>query len=288
MAEKKTAEEKPVEPKPEAGGTDLATKPQQTTDLAEMEEDDFFADAGEGLQDFSQTDYLIPYVRIIQALSKELQKNHAKFLKGAEQGMFVNSATRKLISGETGFLAIPVSFNHRYMAWLPNNAGPAYDMGDDPSKFNSVQPLTEGKDKGKRFDEEGNQLTDALQFFILLVNKETGEFEVAVLNFAASQARKGRGWVSTIGNRMERRDGQLIRPAIYFYSYEITTVPESNDQGSWYGFLISEGPKVMDLENGKEIFRTAKELRARIKAGEVKAAVEQPDDDLDAGEEKAF
>lgn len=288
MVEKKKEEEKPVEPKPEAGGTELATKPQQTTDLAEMEEDDFFADAGEGLQDFSQTDYLIPYVRIIQALSKELQKNHAKFLKGAEQGMFVNSATRKLISGETGFLAIPVSFNHRYMAWLPNNAGPAYDMGDDPSKFNSVQPLTEGKDKGKRFDEEGNQLTDALQFFILLVNKETSEFEVAVLNFAASQARKGRGWVSTIGNRMERKDGQLIRPAIYFYSYEITTVPESNDQGSWYGFLISEGPKVMDLENGKEIFRTAKELRQRIKAGEVKAAVEQPDDDLDAGEEKAF
>lgn len=288
MAEKTKVEEKPVEPKPEAGGKDLATKPPQTTDLAEMEEDDFFADAGEGLQDFSQTDYLIPYVRIIQALSKELQKNHAKFLKGAEQGMFVNSATRKLLSGETGFLAIPVSFNHRYMAWLPNNAGPAYDMGDDPSKFNSVQPLTEGKDKGKRFDDEGNQLTDALQFFIMLVNKETQEFEVAVLNFAASQARKGRGWVSTIGNRMERREGQLMRPAIYFYSYEITTVPESNDQGSWYGFLISEGPKVMDLENGKEIFRTAKELRARIKAGEVKAAVEQPDDDLEAGEEKAF
>lgn len=291
MAEKTKVEEKPVEQEPKAGGTDLATKSKQTTDVSTdlvEDEDDFFADAGEGLQDFSQTDYLIPYVRIIQALSKELQKNHAKFLKGAEQGMFVNSATRKLISGETGFLAVPVSFNHRYMAWLPNNAGPAYDMGDDPSKFNSVTPVAEGKDKGKRFDEDGNQLTDALQFFIMLVNKETNEFEVAVLNFAASQARKGRGWVSTIGNRMERKDGQLMRPAIYFYSYDITTVPESNDQGSWYGFLISEGPKVMDLENGREIFRTAKELRQRIKAGEVKAAVEQPDDDLDAGEEKAF
>jgi hypothetical protein len=161
-------------------------------------------------------------------------------------------------------------------------------MGDDPSKFNATQPVAEGKDKGKRFDDEGNQLTDALQFFIMLVNKETFEFEVAVLNFAASQARKGRGWVSTIGNRMERKDGQLIRPAIYFYSYEITTVPESNDQGSWYGFLINEGPKVMDLENGREIFRTAKQLRERIKAGEVKAAVEEPDADAEAGEEKAF
>jgi hypothetical protein len=87
---------------------------------------------------------------------------------------------------------------------------------------------------------------------------------------------------------MERRDGKLMRPAIYFYSYDITTVPESNDQGSWYGFLISEGPKVKDLPNGREIFTTAKQLRERIKAGEVKAAVEEPDADAEAGEEKAF
>jgi hypothetical protein len=292
MVEEKKKDEKPVDPEPKAGGTDLAEKPKPSTEVStdlSSDEDDFFADAGEGLQDFSQTDYLIPYVRIIQALSKELQKNHAKFLKGAEQGMFVNSATRKLYEGEkTGFLAVPVSFNHRYMAWLPNNAGPAYDMGDDPSKFNATEPVAEGKEKGKKFDEDGNQLTDALQFFIMLVNKETDEFEVAVLNFTGSQARKGRGWVSTIGNRMERRNGQLMRPAIYFYSYDITTVPESNDQGSWYGFLISEGPKVKDLPNGREIFTTAKQLRERIKAGEVKAAVEEPDADAEAGEEKAF
>lgn len=281
MAKDKETKEVAAEPEAKAGGTDLAVNSEASTDLA-LQEDDFFADAGEGLQDFSQSDYLIPYVRIIQALSKELQKNHAKFLKGADQGMFVNSATRKLYSGEEGFLAVPVSFGHRYMAWQPNNGGPAYDMGDDASKYNAAEP----DDKGKRHDESGNELTDALQFFVILVNKETQEFEVAVLNFTGSQARKGRGWVSTIGNRMERKDGKPIRPAIYFYSYDITTVPESNDQGSWYGFLINEGPKVMELPNGGEIFKTAKQLRERIKAGEVKADVEGPTEE--AGEEKAF
>lgn len=299
MADKKATEktpEKTEEVTDKAGGTDLQTTGNAgSTEVAPVgaDDDDFFASGGEGLEDFEQSDYLIPYVRIIQALSKELQKNHAKYKEGAEQSMFINSATRKIYSGEKGFLIVPVKFGHRYMAWRPNNAGPAYDMGDDPKKFNAATP----DEKGKRFDSEGNQLTDALQYFVLLVEfgedgKPTGEFEQAVLNFTGSQAKKGRGLVSTIGNRMERypaghpKAGTLFKPAVYFYSYKVTTVPESNDQGSWYGFSIEEGPKVMDLPNGREIFAAAKVLRGMIEAGEVRAAAEEPE--AEAEEEKAF
>lgn len=285
MAESKKQAEKPkeTEEKTKTGGNELATTNNESTDLVATD-DDFFADAGEGLEDFQQSDFLIPYVRIVQALSKELQRNHAKYIKEAEQGAFVNSATRKLYSGEQGFIAVPVAFSHRYMAWRPNNGGPAYDMGQDASKFNAAEP----DDKGKRHDNEGNELSDALQFFVILVNPESGEWEVAVLNFTGSQAKKGRGWATTMNHRMERHPTtqKLFRPAIYFYSYKITTVPESNDQGSWYGFLIEEGPKVMDLQNGREIFTAARELRQRITAGEVKGAMEEPEEQ--AGEETAF
>ena len=289
MAEAKT-DKKPKEDKvtEQAGGTSIATANQESTDLVATD-DDFFAEGGGGLSDFQQSDFLIPYVRIVQALSKELQKNHAKYLQGAEQGSFVNSATRKLISGEKGFLAIPVGSGHRYMAWRPNNAGPAYDMGSDPSKFNSIEP----DDKGKRFDSEGNELSDALQYFIILINPETFEWEPAVLNFTGSQAKKGRGWATTINARMDRfptghpKAGQLFRPNIWFYSYKFTTVPESNDQGSWYGFSIEEGPKVKDLTNGREIYQAASELRKRIDANEVKADIDR-DDDAVPGKEEAF
>ncbi len=267
-------------------GTDVAVPSDESTDLVAAE-DDFFAGAGQGLEDFEQSDFLIPYVRIIQMLSKELQKGHAKFIRGAEQGMFVNSATRKILSAENGFIAIPVGFSHRYMAWRPNNAGPAYDMGTDPSKFNSIEP----DDNGKRKDAEGNELTDALQFFIILVDSESTEYEMAVINFAGSQARKGRGWATTINNRMERhpKTQKLVRPAIFFYSYKITSVPESNDKGSWYGYSIEEGSRVMDLPNGREIFTNATDLRKRIDAGDVKGAVENPADASDeAAPEQAF
>jgi hypothetical protein len=286
MAEAKAkskADESKKTKEPEASGTELANINAESTDLVAAD-DDFFADAGAGLGDFQQSDFLIPYVRIIQALSKELQKNHAKYLQGAEQGMFVNSATRKIYSGEKGFLVIPVAFGHRYMAWRPNNAGPAYDMGDDPTKFNAATP----NDKNQRFDAEGNQLTDAMQYYVILVDLDTWEWEAAVLNFTGSQARKGRGWATTINNRMIRHPDtqKLMRPAMYFFSYKVTTVPESNDQGSWYGFSILDGPQVKDLPNGKEIFSAARTLRQRFEAGEVKGAMEEPSDEV--AEEKAF
>lgn len=280
MAEKKVDTKEPAEAETAQA---VVPKSDESTDLVNLE-DDFFAGAGEGLEDFSQSDMLVPYVRIIQALSKELQKNHAKYLKGAEQGAFVNSATRKLYNGEKGFYAIPVSFDHRYVAWKPNNGGPAYDYGNDSTVYKSL-PEDENR---KRKDNDGNEVTDSMQFFVVLVDKETFEYEIAVLTFGGSQSKKGRGWSTTINNRMERhpKTQQLIRPAIYFYAYEITTQPESNEQGSWYGFNIAEGPKVMELKNGKEIFNTAKELRARITAGEVKAAVENPQEE--ETDDKAF
>lgn len=280
MADKKTDTKAPEKAEVEKTTEDtaaqqaLANTSGEGTDLVSSE-DDFFAGAGEGLDDFQQSDFLIPYVRIIQALSKELQKNHAKYVKDGEQGDFINSATRKLYKGEQGFYVVPVSFGHRYMAWRPNNAGPAYDMGDDATKFNSIAP----DEKGKRTDEEGNELVDSLQFFVILVDIATSEWEMAVLNFSGSQAKKARGWSTTINKRMERRDGKLVRPAIFFYSYKVSTTPESNDQGSWYGFVIEEGPKVKDLANGREIFTAAKTLRDQITAGEVKAAAENPNEE---------
>lgn len=243
--------------------------------------DDFFADSGTGMEDFGQGDFLVPYVRIIQALSKELQRGHAKYTEGAQNGDFINSATRRVIAGEKGFLAVPVKFSKRYQAWKPNNGGPAQDFGEDSTVYDSLTP----NDKGKRIDSLGNEVVEASQYFILIVDEHTGDSELAVLSFSGSQMKKARQWNSQIGSRRERRpDGTSVSPAIFFYSYRITTAPESNDQGQWYGFNIQPGPKVPDLPNAMEIFNLAKETREQLKTGALKAAADDHGADVEAGD----
>lgn len=268
--------EAPPEEKAQSSG-ELAT--QSSGGAVATVDDDFFGTGSTGMEDFKQGDFLVPYVRIMQALSKELQRGHAKFLDTAQNGDFINSATRKTMNGEKGFYAIPIHYSKRYQAWKPNNGGPAADYGNDSSTYDNLTP----NDKNKRTDDLGNEVTEAAQYFILIVDIETGDYEIAVLSFSGSQMKKSRQWNSLIASRRERRpDGGSVTPAMFFYTYHITSVPESNDQGQWYGFSIKEGPKVPDLTRGKEIFMFAKDTRDQITTGAIRAAAVEPDhDDLD-------
>lgn len=269
-----------------SASSDVALAAKNSTALAEF--DEFLTDdMADGLDDFSQGDFLVPYLRILQSLSKELQKQHPKYIKGAEVGEIINSATKRTWNGDEGMYVIPLAFSHRYQAWRPNNGGPADDYGDNDAVYKSLTP----NDKGKRVNADGNEVTDACQYFVFVVDPETGDYEMGVLSMSGSQAKKSRQWNSLMASRKERRsDGRTITPPTYYYAYKVTTVPESNEQGSWYGFSIEDGLKVPDLPNGKDIFLAAKETRERIQSGQIKTQAEEVDGeaDLTEGEEKAF
>lgn len=254
--------------------TAVAKVEEQNTALVE---NDFFDGAGTGHEDFDNRDFTIPYIGILQALSKPLQKGHAKYIKGAEQGMLINSATQQLYKAAddeegAGVIVVPCYFHHRYVAWKPNNGGIAHDYGTESLIFDGIEP----NERGQRFDPEGNEVIDTMEYFILIVNPETGEFEPAVLPFSKSYSKKAKKWNNIIRMKSETHDGKLVRPAIYFYAYKLTTVPESNDKGSWYSHQIVDYAKVPTLPNGKGIFQAAKELRESVVSGAVRAAVEEP------------
>jgi hypothetical protein len=281
MADKKEQASAPAEDKE---GTSLATA--QSTALST---DSFFEGAGEGMEDFSQRDFTVPFISIIQALSKATQKTHANFVKGAEQGQFLNSATRMLYDGEKGLIVVPAFFQHRYIAWKPNNGGIAHDYGSSPDIFDGITPVADGKDKGKRFDPEGNEVVDALEYFVLLIDPEALTIEAAVIPFSGTHSGRGRKWNNLIRAHAEVRNGKPVKPAIYFYSYKMTTTPVSNDKGSWYTFQIEDYKKLPDLGDfGAQVFHAAAELRKSVASGEIKAATAEPEATSDGDGDGAF
>jgi hypothetical protein len=249
--------------------------------------DDFLGDA-DSMDDFAQGDFLVPYMRILQSLSKELQKGHQKYIKGAEVGAVINSATKRMWDGEKGMYVIPIAFAHRFQAWRPNNGGPADDYGDNDAVYKSLQP----NDKGKRINGDGNEVTDTNQYFVFVVDPETGEYDMGVIGMSGSQAKKSRSWNSIIANRRVKHGGKSVTPPMFYYAYKVTTVPESNEQGNWYGWAISadEGMAVPSIPNARDILEAAKTTRERIKAGEIKTQAEEVEDDndVDVDAEKAF
>jgi hypothetical protein len=244
-------------------------------------EDAFFEGSGEGMEDFSQSDFTVPFISIIQALSKAVQKNHANYVKGAEQGQFLNSATRVFYDGDKGLLVVPCAFQHRYIAWKPNNGGIAHDYGTSPDIYDQLTP----NDKYQRIDPEGNEVVDAMEYFVLLIDPEAMTMEAAVIPFSGIHARKSKKWNNLIRAHAEIRNGKPVKPALYFYYYKFTTVAESNEKGSWYSFQIEDGGKLPDLgEFGAQVFNAAKELRNSVVSGELKAATEAPEAGVVSGD----
>lgn len=264
-------------------GTDLALADDKNA-LALAEE---FMVGDDSMDDFAQGDFLVPYLRILQQLSKELQKGHQKYIKGSEAGQVINSATKQLWDGEKGLYVIPIAFSHRYQAWRPNNGGPADDYGSNDTIYKSLTP----DERGKRFNGEGNEVTDSNQYFVFVVDPETGDYDMGVMSMSGSQAKKARQWNSVIANRRLKTAKGTVKPPMYFFAYKVTTTPESNEQGNWFGWSISaeEGMPVSAFPNAREILEAARDTKERIKAGEVKTQAEEVEEDtLGDGEEKAF
>ena len=62
--------------------------------------DDLYEAAGQGMETIGADDMQIPFLRILQPLSPEVQKGDAKFIKGASAGDLFNPVTQQVWDGE--------------------------------------------------------------------------------------------------------------------------------------------------------------------------------------------
>ena len=80
---------------------------------------DFVSDSGMGLENVDKQDLALPFLKLLQSGSDETKKKHAKYVEGAEAGMFYNTVTKKLYNCEQGIEVIPVYYKMTYPEWAP-------------------------------------------------------------------------------------------------------------------------------------------------------------------------
>lgn len=240
--------------------------------LALMEGDDV-------RDDFRMQDVSLPFIQILQSLSKQVQKGEAIYIKGAEVGQFCNTATEQLWDGEAGVWAIPVKFQVRVTEWIPRSKGGGlvHDYGSDESVLADVE-FNEAT--GKDTLANGNEVITTNTFYVLLVDVETGEIvSRGVIGMQGTQFKKGKKWNTMIEQFTLPRPGGTgrFRPPMYARAYKLTAVPERNDKGNWMGFKIGDALNTLALPQGKDLYAVAKLFRESIDRGDVKVA--EPDAD---------
>lgn len=219
---------------------------------------------------FAKSDVAIPFLRILQSNSPQAVKRNDAYVDGAEPGDFINTATNRIYSGTTGALILPVQFQRSVTEWYPRpepgqppaNAGKTgfvKDHGMDESLFAKCTKNAKGKD----ITPTGTELVLAARYYSLVIDEETGGYSIVAFDLTSTQLKKARQWNALITDAMtiNPNTGRLERPQPWGYSYRVTTVPEKNNKGEWFGVKIGYHKPTIDLKNGEALYMAGVDLK---------------------------
>jgi len=230
--------------------------------------------SGLGFAETTTQDMSIPFLRILGAQSPQVDESDGAYVEGAKGGMLYNTVTNTVTSGKEGMLVVPCYYNRRYVEWKPRTEGGGYVasyLPDDPIVATATR-----NDKNEEVLPNGNLLTNTAQHFVMLV--EGDQYSRCLITMSSTQLKKSRRWLSQM-NAMTAmgKNGPYTLPMMSQF-YTLTTVPEQNDLGKWYGWAIAR-ERQLDLSNDfeKSLFENAVAFAKSVEAGEVEAKEVSPD-----------
>ena len=249
-------------------------------DKAPPAEYDFSQEAGQGFENVKQGDLSIPFLVILQDGSPEVKKTHkdyaTKGIKGAQAGMVLNTVTKELYitqPGELGkepdsngglFEFIPCMYQKLYVEWKPRDSGGGIveSHSDD-----TLLMKCKKNEKGQDVLPNGNILQTTAYFFGIAITKD-GPVR-CVIGLSSTQLKKARQWLNmSTAIKLQGPNGPFT-PPLYSHKYRLSTTPESNDKGSWYGWQIKVAGRVQDvglITNAKEVHTQSKTDSSRMLA----------------------
>ena len=215
-------------------------------DLAVLASDSKDA-SGFGNLDMSR-DIAIPYINILQSNSPQLNPSKAELVEGAKVGQFYNTVSQEV---SDSLNVIPVLYQLRYVEWKPREQGGGFveshhaDSGilsktkRDQVTFKDVLP-------------SGNYVATTAYHYVLVQGKD-GTWSQAVISMTSTQLKKSRRWNSLMLTQKVSGPSGSFTPPTYAVIYKLSTVSESNDRGSWFGYQVENA----DIYNEAKSFSTA-------------------------------
>lgn len=259
----------------------------KNTTLVVLDYDD---DAGSGFEQADKDAYAIPFLSVLQSGSPQVKKSDGAYIKGAEEGFLFNSVTQEIVPGEVGVKVIPCYYTRRFVRWGAREAGGGFKAEytpDDPiiSTVKNIEGRSYFADeRGEVNPKTCDILVDTRNHYVMVV-RDDGSFNPAVVSMTSSQLKKSRQWMSKMdGLKFTGKDGQVKTKPMFSHIYTLSTVPESNDAGSWFGYKITLGEEVGSVSPA--LYAAAKAFQKSITAGEVK--VQQPMADMHSEETEDF
>lgn len=231
--------------------------------------DDVFADAGAG-STFAAEDMTMPFIRLAQQMSPQVNKNKPEYIKGIGAGDIFNNLTQEYWDGKDGVRIIVCGAVTKYTEWVPLEMGGGFQGEISPSDPIINQVRREGN---KEILPNGNEMVKADNYYVLYETQD-GAWQPAVLDMKITALKVSRRWKSQISLQTIKhpQTGQVVKAPSFANIWRVTSVEETNrNDQSYANYSVQLDEKNYFFDN-PELYAQAKALHVSVEQGEVKAA----------------
>jgi len=259
---KKASAPKAAPPKQEKGLVKTQTKA-VSTNVADMMADS----AGEGGEMFGLADIKRPTIKLMQGLSPYINKNHEKYVQGAENGDILVTGADYLYDGSIELIII--GFAHNYVEWHPRATGGGL-IGAHPFNPAVVAGMEKGKG-GVYLTEQGTEMHDTMSYFVMYKTPDD-EWEPAMLFLKSTMLSVGREINTKLSKRNIETAAGVRKAPVYANIVTLGVVGDSNSEGDWNKFRM-DGIEFIDdpdlfMKCKQEYLNFAKSMKIDYAASE--------------------
>ena len=241
---------------------------------------DLQEDSGSGMEGATQDSFAIPFLVVLQKGSPQVDEASGVALEGARQGMLYETVSGKMVDGkEKGVLFVQAAYKRVFIRWGARDAGGGFKGEFTEAQIVAMRTKGEIKELENRLyvpeadgsvnPKKSDHINDTRNHYGLILD-ETGGFTQAMISLTSTQIKKSKGLMSALaGVKLPGKQG-MFTPATWASAIRVTTVPESNEKGSWMGIRFELAGKVVR----KDIYEAGKQFNASVKKGIVESRYE--------------
>ena len=210
-----------------------------------------------GFEDMSADDLQLPRLKLLQAMSPELENDDA-----LRAGHAFNSVTGDWWPSDQGVKVIPCVYHKTYVEWAPVGSGAKGPVAVHQSK--EVMNDTIRGDDGKFYknDNSGNYIEETANYFVLIVGGK-GETSQAVISMKSSQLTPSRNWNSKMKKlKSQNSKGAYFTPPMWSHTYLLKSEKAKNGDKTWYKWKIELDSMLTNEAHVQEASSFSKEMSA--------------------------
>jgi hypothetical protein len=244
--------------------------------------------SGSGMEAMTADDFQIPRIGIVQSLSPQRNAQKDQYIEGCDEGQIFESVSKELWDGAEGVTVIPCYFQTVYLEWDTETRGSLVKNHGRDSKLHDETPPNKKKE---RITKDGTNIVKTAEYYLLLVDRETGSTRRCLLTMSKTALQIAKNWNARINTQLEidKKTGKPFTVPMWSQAWNLTTSVKSNDNGTWFRWEIKPCCRVAEFENGKSLLREALLFKQQVSDGIVAAvdyeqdysgsSVEEGDDD---------